>query len=236
MTGRQDSGPGAGQPVAQREDPAPHREDVPAHQRTEVDVDAVGRRVEALLDEVTATDPTLARVAEELVAELVGLYGAGLTRLVDHLAAISPTALEELSTDPLVAGLLVLHDLHPGALEDRIEAALDECRPYLDSHGGGVTLVGIDDGTVRLQLEGTCDGCGASELTMTNAVEAAILVAAPEIVAIDVAGIPAPGEGHAPPPGGPPPPLAGVGAGAPSTPQTLPPQTLPMYPSAIRGG
>lgn len=202
-----------------------------------LDVDVVGQRVEALLDELAAAGPGVARVAEELVGELVGLYGDGLGRLVDRLAATSPSALEELGEDPLVAGLLALHDLHPGALEERIEAALDTCRPYLDSHGGGVALVAIDDGVVRLQLEGTCDGCGASELTMTNAVEAAILAAAPEVVAIDVAGTVPPGQGHAPPPGGPPKTLAVAGSPAgPGGPTSLPPTTLPMYPSAAGSG
>lgn len=198
----------------------------------DVDVDGVGRRVEALLDELAAAGPGVERVAEELVGELVGLYGAGLARLVERLAATSDTAMADVERDPLLAGLLALHDLRPGALEDRIEVALDSCRPYLDSHGGGVSLVGVDDGVVRLQLEGTCDGCGASEVTMTNAVEAAILAAAPEVVAIDVAGTVPPGQGHEPPPGGPPPPLVGVGARG----HTSAPATLPMYPPTAGNG
>ena len=44
--------------------------------------------------------------------------------------------------------------------------ALDEVRPYLDSHGGGVELVEVVDGVVRLRLYGSCNGCPSSTMTL----------------------------------------------------------------------
>lgn len=152
-------------------------------------VDEVGARVERLLDDLGAADPAVAEIGERLVRELLALYGAGLARILDHVASGAPEVLGVLAGDPLVAGLLALHDLHPVDLTTRVEQALDGVRPYLGSHGGDVTVLGIDDDVVRLRLEGSCDGCGSSEATLRYAVEGAIREAAPEIERIEVEGV-----------------------------------------------
>ena len=60
--------------------------------------------------------------------------------------------------DDLVAGLLLLHDLHPNDVATRIQGALDSVRPYLASHAGGIDYLGIDDdGVVHLSLQGSGD-------------------------------------------------------------------------------
>jgi Fe-S cluster biogenesis protein NfuA/nitrite reductase/ring-hydroxylating ferredoxin subunit len=89
-----------------------------------------------------------------------------------------------------VASLLVLHDLHPLSLEDRVRGALEAVRPYLGSHGGDVEVVSIepDDSVVTLRMLGSCDGCASSSVTLELAVQRAIEEAAPEITRIDVAG------------------------------------------------
>lgn len=202
-----------------------------------VDVEEVGQRVEDLLDRVAAADPAIAATVEALVAELVSMYGAGLQRLVDGLGDADPALLRRLAGDALLGGLMSLHDLHPVPLGDRVEAALDECRPFLDAHGGGVTLVAIDDGVVHLQLEGSCDGCGASEITLRNTVEAAIAAAAPDVARIDVEGAVAPGQGHAPPPDGPPAPMGTqpLGANSGSGQRQALPMFVPPAPSRAAG-
>lgn len=164
-----------------------------------MNVDAVGRRVEDLLDQIAGRDEVAAELTEELIRELMGLYGAGLGRILDRLRALDPAAARELATDPLVGGLLLLHDLHPADVAERIEAALEEVRPYLASHGGGVQLLGVTDGIARLRLEGSCDGCGSSQITLQSAVEGAVLEAAPEVAGIDVDGaVPAAAPGLIP--------------------------------------
>lgn len=163
----------------------------------DIDVDASGQRIEALLDRIAHTDPAAAALSESLVHELVRLYGAGLERILDRLGSIAPDALMALTEDPLVSGLMVLHDLHPQDLLTRVEIALDTVRPYLDSHGGGVQLLGVESGVVHLQLEGNCDGCSSSLATLQSAVEEAVLAAAPEIERIVAAEATAPA--HPPP-------------------------------------
>lgn len=156
------------------------------------DVRATGDRVDALLAELgrSADAATTAKV-EELLRSVVGLYGAGLERVMEIVTETGAAeALRRLASDELVSGLLILHELHPLTAEERVRAALDEVRPYLGLHDGGVELLGIDgDGVVRLRLEGTCHGCPSSRVTVTQAIERAVAGAAPDIARVDVEGL-----------------------------------------------
>jgi Fe-S cluster biogenesis protein NfuA/nitrite reductase/ring-hydroxylating ferredoxin subunit len=154
------------------------------------DLRAVGERIETLL-EASSTGGALQRQrAEELVGLVTDLYGNGLERVLAILHAtgrLDDEAVAALAADDLVAGLLLVHGLHPYPIERRIEAALTKIRPYLGSHGGDVELIGVDDlGVVRLRLLGSCDGCPSSAVTLQLAVEGAVEDAAPEITGIEV--------------------------------------------------
>lgn len=153
-----------------------------------MNVEAVGQQVEDLLDQIAERDGVAAELSEELVAALMTLYGAGLERVIERLTAAAPAAAHDLTADPLVGGLMMLHGLHPDDVSTRVEAALESVRPYLASHGGGVQLLGVADGVAHLRLEGSCDGCGSSQVTLQHAVEGAVLDAAPEVASIAVDG------------------------------------------------
>ncbi|WP_063050243.1 NifU family protein [Nocardia arthritidis] len=142
-----------------------------------------GDRIETLLEASSAGGALARERAEQLVRELVGLYGAGLTRAV---ALLDADAVERLARDDLVASLLLVHGLHPHDVSTRVRTALDSVRPYLGSHGGGVHLVDIVDGVVRLELAGSCKSCPSSSVTLELAVEDAVRAAAPEIESIEV--------------------------------------------------
>jgi Fe-S cluster biogenesis protein NfuA/nitrite reductase/ring-hydroxylating ferredoxin subunit len=150
------------------------------------DLRMVGSRIEELLGQIRSNgDPGTAETAEEVVRLVVELYGAGLERAVE---LAGPDALERFVGDELVASLLVLHGLHPKDTRTRVVEALDQVRPYLGSHAGGVELLGVDPeaGVVRLRLEGSCDGCPSSTQTVKLAIERAIEQAAPEVTAVEV--------------------------------------------------
>ncbi len=148
-------------------------------------------RVEALLEAVESfADPGERETATELAQALLDLYGDGLARLLRHAREESADSLPgALAGDELVSHLLLVHDLHPVALETRVRGALEEVRPYLESHGGDVELVGVEDGIVRLRLEGSCSGCPASSATLKLAIEEAIRAAAPEVEAVEAEGV-----------------------------------------------
>jgi Fe-S cluster biogenesis protein NfuA/nitrite reductase/ring-hydroxylating ferredoxin subunit len=154
----------------------------------------VGARIEVVLDELASTaDPSINEKAEELVTLLVELYGGGLERILELIAAggqPGQAILHRLTEDELVQALLIVHGLHPVPLHDRVHEALESVRPYLGSHSGGVENLGLDDdGVLHLRLEGNCEGCPSSRVTVKLAIEDAVRKAAPEIAGIDVQGV-----------------------------------------------
>ncbi|EME52243.1 NifU family protein [Amycolatopsis decaplanina] len=153
--------------------------------------DIVGDRMERMLRELP--EGRGKQITEELIRLVVGMYGEGLERVAVLLAEHDRDTLLRLADDDLVGSLLLLHDLHPVDVDTRIQRALDRVRPYLGSHAGGVEYLGVDgDGVARLRLEGNCQGCPSSSLTVKMAIEGAIEQAAPEITGVEVAGVPAP--------------------------------------------
>ena len=151
-----------------------------------------GERIERLLAEVQATaGPQTWMKVEELVRRLVALYGAGLGRLLELVAdtrAVDDRLRERVAADELVSSLLLLHGLHPHSTEARVRRALDEVRPYLQSHGGEVELVAVETSQVELRLLGACDGCASSRVTAELALRRVIEDAAPEVARINVEG------------------------------------------------
>jgi Fe-S cluster biogenesis protein NfuA len=150
------------------------------------------RRLDDLLQEVERlADPAAQARTREIVQALLDLHGAGLGRILGHLAEAGEagaSVLDACARDDVVGGLLLLHDLHPLGLEARVLQALDQVRPQLRSHGGNVELIGVDDGVVRLRLVGSCHGCPSSAVTMKQTIEEAIVGRAPDAIAIEVEG------------------------------------------------
>lgn len=67
-------------------------------------------------------------------------------------------------------------------LRINIEKALDEIRPFLQTDGGDISLLSIeDDKLVRVQLEGACVGCSVNQMTLKSGVEMTIKKYAPQI-------------------------------------------------------
>jgi Fe-S cluster biogenesis protein NfuA/nitrite reductase/ring-hydroxylating ferredoxin subunit len=140
--------------------------------------------VEARLERAELLPDPAARDAAVGVAQgLLELYGEGLERIVGILAsrdddgALASACVD----DELISHLLLVHDLHPVPVQERVQAALDEVRPYLDSHGGDVELIGVEDGVVTLRMAGSCNGCASSAATLELAIEEAIRGRAPEV-------------------------------------------------------
>jgi Fe-S cluster biogenesis protein NfuA len=141
-------------------------------------------KLAAKLDQ--AGDPEVRAAALELVQSVVELHGAALQRLIDKCleTASGEQVLTAALEDNLVAGMFLLHSLHPDPIETRVVRGIEAVRPYLKSHGGDCELVSVRDGIVRLKLHGTCGSCPSSSLTLRNAVEEALYEAAPDITEI----------------------------------------------------
>ena len=63
-----------------------------------------------------------------------------------------------------------------------VEKALDEIRPFLQSDGGDINLLSIEDGKfVKVQLVGACTSCTVNQMTLKSGVEMTIKKYAPQI-------------------------------------------------------
>jgi hypothetical protein len=137
------------------------------------------KRVEALLDRFSAFPATTgARTdAEELVRVISSLYGEGLrriaARLKTELGGRSEAILERCCEDPLVAGLLVTHALHPVPLEERVRRAADGIE--------GVQVLSVSEDLVELRVDGSED--------LAAKAEHAVYAAAPEVLEIRAKGL-----------------------------------------------
>ena len=66
-------------------------------------------------------------------------------------------------------------------LENNIEVALDEIRPFLKNDGGDISLVSFDKNTVKVKFEGACSTCTVNQMTLKSGVEMIIKKHAPQI-------------------------------------------------------
>ena len=151
-------------------------------------------RVQELTADLEAAGGSVPReLAEELVSVIIQMYGSGLERIMETIAAAGAegeSISDALVADGLVGSLLLIHDLYPVPLEERVAQALERVRPYMESHGGNVELLGVEGGIARLRLEGSCKTCAASSSTLELAVRQALEEAAPDLEGMDVEGVP----------------------------------------------
>ena len=149
--------------------------------------------LDGLLEDLSDSgNPALQAKAREIVQILLELHGETLSIIMDHLDDAGDPGTEirtALTNHELVAGMLLLHGLHPLDFKTRVLQALDKSRPYLKTHGGDVELLGLADGVVRLKLQGSCHGCPSSAMTLKQAIEDALYEKAPDLVAIEVEGV-----------------------------------------------
>lgn len=168
------------------------------------------RAVEARLEALDGLEPVARTVAHAAVQGVVGVYGEALARIVAGLrrwgedaaggngqlttanaaAGERPSShdpLELLLEDDLIAHLLILHELHPLDLLARVECALEEVRPQLQSQGNDVGVESIEDGVLRLRVSGMRQ---PSARSLHEAVMPSLRRLAPEIERIEV--VPAP--------------------------------------------
>src|ERR1700716_668180 len=121
----------------------------------------VGDRIEVLLGDLRSmASPEVGGKVEEVIGLLVELYGAGLERILEVVnddAGTAAPVMKRFTDDKFIESLLILHGIHPVDVDTRIEAALDQARPYLGSHAGGVGYLGVGaEGGAPLNPGGGC--------------------------------------------------------------------------------
>ena len=72
-------------------------------------------------------------------------------------------------------------------MKEKIQKALDKIRPMLQADGGDVELVDVQDGVVKVRLQGACAGCPMSQMTLKNGIEKILKEEIPEIKSVESA-------------------------------------------------
>jgi nitrite reductase/ring-hydroxylating ferredoxin subunit/Fe-S cluster biogenesis protein NfuA len=153
---------------------------------TEPTFEALAGRVDAAATAAAGLDVPARAVAEELKAAVEDIHRSALVTVVRALRTGAPDVLYALVDDPTVHLLLSLHGIirpDPMTLANRV---LVDVRPQLQSHGGDVQLDSIADGVAYVRLEGACNGCSMSSVTLRNLVEEALVEGVPSVTGVEV--------------------------------------------------
>lgn len=70
-------------------------------------------------------------------------------------------------------------------MKEKVEAAINKVRPMLQRDGGDVELVEIEDGVVKVRLQGACAGCPMSQMTIKNGIERFLKQEVPEVTSVE---------------------------------------------------
>lgn len=148
----------------------------------------LAKRVDDAVAALDDLDPAARAAAEELQGAIEAVHRAGLVTIVRRLREDEDTrpVLFELVDDPVVHLLLSLHGIVRPDPVTHANQVLESVRPQLHSHGGDVALVRVEEGTAFVRLEGACNGCSMSSVTLRNLVEEALVQGVPAINAVEV--------------------------------------------------
>ena len=152
------------------------------------ELDDAARRVDVALERAGLLSEADKLVAFDLKAAVEAFHKDGLVRIVQALKA-DPRGKEllfELVDDPVVYALFVMHGIVRADPVTLAQQALDGVRPYLQSHGGDVELVGVDLPVARVRLSGTCTGCSQSATTLQEVVERALVAGVQGLHTVEV--------------------------------------------------
>ncbi|HZU46504.1 MAG TPA: hypothetical protein VFA16_04495 [Mycobacterium sp.] len=140
-------------------------------------------RLNELLGELELTPGPAADVAREALSSLTQVYGEALARALSYAAGI-PELRDAFVRDELLGHLLVLHDIHPESVGERVSRAIGDMSQAVRDRGGAIELVGIDQGiaTVRLSKH----GCGSSLAGIDEVIREEVLSLAPELSGVEV--------------------------------------------------
>lgn len=70
-------------------------------------------------------------------------------------------------------------------LKERVEKSLDTIRPALMADGGNVELVDVENGIVKVRLQGACGTCPSALMTLKQGIEVKVKEDVPEIQEVE---------------------------------------------------
>lgn len=157
-------------------------------QTTTDDFTQLAERVDQAVNGVRKLDPAARKEALALKTAIEEFHKVGLTKIVQRLKA-DPRGKEllfELVDEPSVYALFAMHGIVRADITTQVLRVLDMVRPYMQSHGGDVELDRVEGDTVYVRLQGACNGCSMSAVTLREGVEEALINQIPEINYVEV--------------------------------------------------
>jgi nitrite reductase/ring-hydroxylating ferredoxin subunit/Fe-S cluster biogenesis protein NfuA len=154
------------------------------------DFEYLAEKVDKAISAIESLSPEAQVKARALKTAIEEFHKAGLTRIAQGLKADSRgyELLLELMSEPAVYALFAMHGLirTRADLATRVSRVIDMAKPYIESHGGHVELVSIEDNVVYVRMDGSCNGCSQTAVTLRNTVEEALREHVPEILKVEV--------------------------------------------------
>lgn len=151
--------------------------------------------LDALIQEIESTPDNRERQKlYALIQPVVELHREALQRMIEVVRENGGEhVIEKFAKDPMLGDLLRGYELLPTEdIETRVNVALIEARPLLNSHGGDVELVEMRGRIAILKLTGSCHGCASSLITLKRGVEATLFRLVPDLRGVEVSGITTP--------------------------------------------
>ena len=139
-------------------------------------------RLNELLGELEQTPGPAGDLAQEALSALTQVYGEALARALGYVSGTPGRA--AFVADELLGHLLVLHDIHPEPVGDRVARVVRELAKDADNLGGALEFVGVTDGGATVRL--TKRGCGSSLAGIEDVLREEVLALAPEISGVEV--------------------------------------------------
>lgn len=70
-------------------------------------------------------------------------------------------------------------------IKEQVDKILEKIRPSLQADGGDVELIDVEDGVVKVRLQGACRGCPMSQMTLKIGIEKILKEEIPEIKSVE---------------------------------------------------
>ena len=144
-------------------------------------------RIETLIRQLErASDPAMRASIKELMQSVMDLHGVAVNRMLEIVyesGDLGARIIDSVGQDPLTGSLLILYGLHPLDLPARVARALEKLAPTFRRHGADVRLEGVEDGVVRLRIEGVHNAIAGRALAAS--IEEQIYAFAPDVTRVE---------------------------------------------------
>ncbi|MEM7736611.1 MAG: NifU family protein [Deinococcota bacterium] len=147
----------------------------------------LAKRADDCLEVVNKLDDDAKKAALELKQVVDDLNTHAITKLVRLIreSDLGQELLYEALEQPEIYTLFLTHGIIQPSLETQVAQALELIKPYVQSHGGDVELVEIQEDVAYVRLHGSCSGCSMSAQTLKDGVTETVIKRVPQISRIE---------------------------------------------------